>query len=335
MASSSPSARTRSTVITSAGGRGNWAGLASARACHSFRYGVLGDLLEATQRAPTRLVPLDLLADLFRLDRLRQQPLAILLDHRNARLLGQLLGEVQQPACKYRMIRSSSLPVPIGRFSPVRNTGGNRRHRENFGRLATIGLLPWCFVRGPLVGCSVSTERLRRLMQGAHRCPTGYPARTRGESLTDPDPAPGSPGIGRCSTISADPDVHVRIDLAEVSVTEEWSRAHWGAINGLHYVRDEAFGEGPLHGLDRPRVQNLAALRNAALNLLRRAQVTNILAKLRSFTRNPGHSSAASAIRTRRKPCAKVLNRPRVSDVGRTDRREFLRGRSGTVELRI
>ena len=40
------------------------------------------------------------------------------------------------------MIRSSSFPVPIGRCSPVRKTGGSRRHRENRGRLATVGMLP-------------------------------------------------------------------------------------------------------------------------------------------------------------------------------------------------
>ena len=76
--------------------------------------------------------------------------------------------------------------------------------------------------------------------------------------------------------------------LARADVLLDWSRARWGAIeNGLHYVRDEAFGEDRCTVSTGHAVQNLAALRNAALNLLRRADVTNILAKLRSFTRNP------------------------------------------------
>lgn len=76
--------------------------------------------------------------------------------------------------------------------------------------------------------------------------------------------------------------------LARADRLLEWSRAHWGAIeNKLHYVRDEALGEDRCTVSTGHAPQNLAALRNAALNLLRRAKVTNILAKLRSFTRNP------------------------------------------------
>jgi predicted transposase YbfD/YdcC len=66
------------------------------------------------------------------------------------------------------------------------------------------------------------------------------------------------------------------------------SRQHWGAIeNGLHWVRDEVFGEdkSPIYRGHAP--QNLAALRNAVLNLLRRSEVSNVTATLRSFARNP------------------------------------------------
>lgn len=66
------------------------------------------------------------------------------------------------------------------------------------------------------------------------------------------------------------------------------ARQHWAAIeNGLHYVRDEAFGE------DRSTIsrghapQNLAALRNAGLNCLRQLKIDNITATLRNFARNP------------------------------------------------
>jgi len=67
------------------------------------------------------------------------------------------------------------------------------------------------------------------------------------------------------------------------------NRGHWTIENSVFYVRDEAFGE------DRCRVrrgsapQVLAALRNAALNLLRRAGSTNISASLRDCTWNLRH----------------------------------------------
>ena len=66
------------------------------------------------------------------------------------------------------------------------------------------------------------------------------------------------------------------------------SRGHWGAIeNGLHYIRDEAFGEdrSPIFRGHAP--QNFAALRNAGLNVLRGLEIDNVTATLRSFTRNP------------------------------------------------
>lgn len=66
------------------------------------------------------------------------------------------------------------------------------------------------------------------------------------------------------------------------------ARQHWGAIeNGLHWVRDEAFGEdkSPIYRGHAP--QNLAALRNAGLNCLRLNKTANIAATLRSFARNP------------------------------------------------
>ena len=66
------------------------------------------------------------------------------------------------------------------------------------------------------------------------------------------------------------------------------SRQHWGAIeNGLHYVRDEAFGEDRSTIFSGHAPQNLAALRNAALNCLRQLKIDNITSTLRSFARNP------------------------------------------------
>lgn len=65
-------------------------------------------------------------------------------------------------------------------------------------------------------------------------------------------------------------------------------RDHWGAIeNGVHYVRDEAFAEDRCTIFRGHAPQNFAAIRNTALNLLRRLGLVKVTATLRSFTRNP------------------------------------------------
>jgi predicted transposase YbfD/YdcC len=67
----------------------------------------------------------------------------------------------------------------------------------------------------------------------------------------------------------------------------ELSRRHWGAIeNGLHYVRDMAFGEDRCTIFRGHAAENLATVRNGALNWLRSVGVGNITATLRSFARN-------------------------------------------------
>jgi predicted transposase YbfD/YdcC len=65
-------------------------------------------------------------------------------------------------------------------------------------------------------------------------------------------------------------------------------RDHWGVIeNGLHYIRDEAFQEDRSTIRTGHAPQNLAALRNGALNWLRRTGSTQITPTLRKFARNP------------------------------------------------
>lgn len=65
-------------------------------------------------------------------------------------------------------------------------------------------------------------------------------------------------------------------------------RNHWGAIeNGLHNVRDEALAEDRCTIFRGHAPQNLAGMRNAALNWLRRREIQKIAPTLRSFTRNP------------------------------------------------
>lgn len=66
------------------------------------------------------------------------------------------------------------------------------------------------------------------------------------------------------------------------------ARDHWGAIeNGVHYIRDEAFGEDRSTIFRGHAPQNLAALRNAGLNCLRQLGYDKVTATLRSFARNP------------------------------------------------
>jgi predicted transposase YbfD/YdcC len=63
------------------------------------------------------------------------------------------------------------------------------------------------------------------------------------------------------------------------------ARDHWGAIeNGLHWVRDEVLREDRSTIRTGHAPQNLAALRNAALNWLRAGGIDTISATLRSFT---------------------------------------------------
>ena len=65
------------------------------------------------------------------------------------------------------------------------------------------------------------------------------------------------------------------------------ARGHWAAIeNRLHYVRDETLGEDRCTICRGHAPQNLAALRNAALNWLRQQGPGNLAARIRSFTRN-------------------------------------------------
>lgn len=71
----------------------------------------------------------------------------------------------------------------------------------------------------------------------------------------------------------------------------ELIRGHWGAIeNGLHWVRDEVLGEDRCTIFRGHAPQNLAALRNAALNWVRQEgdeeDDRSIASRLRSFTRN-------------------------------------------------
>lgn len=77
-------------------------------------------------------------------------------------------------------------------------------------------------------------------------------------------------------------------DRADAARLLSLIRRHWGVIeNGLHYVRDETFGEDRSTIVRGHAPQNWAALRNAALNWLRRQGYGPIASTLRSFNRHP------------------------------------------------
>lgn len=67
-------------------------------------------------------------------------------------------------------------------------------------------------------------------------------------------------------------------------------RGHWRIENGLHYVKDVTLGEdrSTVHADNGPKI--MAALRNTAISLLRRAGFSTIAARLRY---NSGHPQAA------------------------------------------
>ena len=62
---------------------------------------------------------------------------------------------------------------------------------------------------------------------------------------------------------------------------------HWGIENRLHWVRDVVFGEDACRAKIGHSPQNLAALRNACLSLLRWNGVKEILSTLRHHTMRP------------------------------------------------
>jgi predicted transposase YbfD/YdcC len=76
-------------------------------------------------------------------------------------------------------------------------------------------------------------------------------------------------------------------EQADAARLEQLWRGHWQIENGLHYVRDVTLGEDACQVRLERAPANLAACRNAALNLLRRAGVTNVAAALRRHAMYP------------------------------------------------
>lgn len=74
---------------------------------------------------------------------------------------------------------------------------------------------------------------------------------------------------------------------ADAARLEQIWRGHWQIENGLHYVRDVTLGEDACQVRADRAPANLAACRNTALNLLRRAGVTNVAAAIRRHAMYP------------------------------------------------
>jgi predicted transposase YbfD/YdcC len=65
----------------------------------------------------------------------------------------------------------------------------------------------------------------------------------------------------------------------------ELNRGHWGIENRLHWVRDVIFDEDRSQVRKGAGTQIMAALRNLAIGLLRKAGASNIAAALRHCAR--------------------------------------------------
>lgn len=74
---------------------------------------------------------------------------------------------------------------------------------------------------------------------------------------------------------------------ADAAAVQRFWRGHWGIENRVHYIRDVAFGEDHCRVRKGSAPQILAAVRNAAINLLRQWGCKNIAAALRQHAYQP------------------------------------------------
>lgn len=73
-------------------------------------------------------------------------------------------------------------------------------------------------------------------------------------------------------------------DQATAATLLAWWRGHWGIENRTHYVRDVTLDEDACRIRTGDAPQNLAAIRNAIVSMLRLEGHTNIAAGLRACT---------------------------------------------------
>lgn len=79
-------------------------------------------------------------------------------------------------------------------------------------------------------------------------------------------------------------------DEADAKDLLELVRGHWGIENCLHWVRDETLGEDKCRVRKGSAPQVLAALRNAAVNLLGAVEAVSKAAATRRFCAQPGEA---------------------------------------------
>jgi predicted transposase YbfD/YdcC len=85
-------------------------------------------------------------------------------------------------------------------------------------------------------------------------------------------------------------------DQADAARLEQLWRGHWQIENGVHYERAVTLGEDACQVRTQRAPANFAACRNTALNLLRRAGVTNVAAALRRHAMYPRQALALMGI---------------------------------------
>jgi len=76
-------------------------------------------------------------------------------------------------------------------------------------------------------------------------------------------------------------------DRADAATLLRYQRGHWEIENRLHHVRDVTFDEDRSTVRSGAAPQTLAACRNLAIALLRRAGLSTIAAGLRSYAGRP------------------------------------------------
>lgn len=76
-------------------------------------------------------------------------------------------------------------------------------------------------------------------------------------------------------------------DQADAPKLLEWWRGLWKIENSLHYVRDVTLGEDASRIRTTVAPENMAAIRNAVISLLRAEKTENIAATLREFAWKP------------------------------------------------
>ena len=92
---------------------------------------------------------------------------------------------------------------------------------------------------------------------------------------------------GRVTTEIAYAITSLSAERASAAALLALNRGHWGIENRVHWVRDVSFGEDACRAKAQHCPQNLAALRNVGLTLMRAAGRNEILTTLRDFATRP------------------------------------------------